>query len=163
MDTSKTARNQLPAIFGRVSRLAGWERDTVNLDIGSGPYNKLTEALKEQGVTNLPYDPYALSLLTNLSNIREASKGVDTVTLSNVLNVLQTETQMLGVLRLAREYVKDNGTVYIAVWPGNGTGIAGKTRDGYQQNKRLKQYLAIVRMVFSAETSGGMIIAKKYA
>ena len=48
-----------PAVYGMVERIAeGWKRGAVNIDIGGGKYDTLTQALAEKGVTNYIYEPY---------------------------------------------------------------------------------------------------------
>lgn len=159
MDTSKTSRNHLPAIFRRVAKYRNWREGSVNFDIGGGRFNKLSAALAGRRVENIIYDPYARSAQENHLALRKAiEKGVDTVTISNVLNVIKSPRERLRVLDLARRLCR--GSVYITVYEGNKSGHGRKTRDGWQSNRRLASYKREVDAIFgSSVIYGGMIIA----
>ena len=88
--SAKSSIKQIPAGFKIVDKYFGWKSNTVNLDIGGGKYDLMTEALKEKGVTNLVYDPFNRDLTHNmkiLCTLEDSS--VDTVTMFNVLNVIK--------------------------------------------------------------------------
>lgn len=163
IDTSATARNVTPAVFRKVLKVGGWVPGAKNFDIGSGKFHlNLTDSLQDQGVKNLPYDVFALPFWLNYNSLTAIQKEpVATVTISNLLNVCQTERQMRAILETAKFALADDGIVYITTYPGNRSGIPGVTRDGYQQNKRLSSYLPIVARVFIVQTIGGMIVATK--
>jgi hypothetical protein len=59
--------------------------------------------------------------------------------------------------------VKENGFVFISVYEGSKTGIGRQTKkDCWQNNKRLAEYLPLVKKVFSnAQIKYNMIIALK--
>ena len=89
--SAKTSLKQIPAGFKIVDKYFTWYQGTVNLDIGGGKYDLMTEALKEKGVTNLVYDPYNRSMKHNADVVNTVLriKGVETVTIFNVLNVIR--------------------------------------------------------------------------
>jgi hypothetical protein len=82
------------------------------------------------------------------------------ITISNVLNVM-TIPEMEEVLDLAARMASDDTDVYLTVYEGDKSGRARKTRDGYQQNKRIQWYEKLVRRSFkSVERHGQLIVSK---
>ena len=156
MNTARTARKQVPAIFKKIS----WVKGTRNLDIGGGPYDDFTMALAKKGVKNYVYDAYNRSKTHN-SRVLNLQRPFHTVTLSNVLNVVKSRKMRIFLLWMANSRVAENGAVYITVYEGDGSGRGKKTRDGWQANRKLKSYLAEVKRYFhSAKIEDGMIVAK---
>ena len=151
--------SKLPAIF----RLVKFEPDTLNLDYGGGKFDNAAEYLAQQNVTNLVYDPYNRSTQHNaevLQKVRE-NGGADTVTISNVLNVIAEPEARLTVLRNAKKLVKPGGNVYITVYEGNKSGEGTETKSGYQLNKGTADYIDEISSVFSTvNRKGKLIIAK---
>jgi hypothetical protein len=79
---------QLPALFSRVEFNPG----TVNLDIGGGKFDNAVEYLKTKGVTSYVYDPFNRTQEHNDMVAGKTENGQsDTVTISNVLNVIDSE------------------------------------------------------------------------
>ena len=88
--SAKTSIKQIPAGFRIIDKHFGWQPGTVNLDIGGGKYDLMTDALKEKGVKNLIYDPFNRPLEHNLKIIEELEDHtMDTVTMFNLLNVIK--------------------------------------------------------------------------
>ena len=150
---------KVPAVFSKVN----WESGTTNLDIGGGRFDTATEFLLKRNVRNLIYDPYNRLKRHNDYVVTEINKQkADTVTLSNVLNVIQEREVRLEVLRNAYDSLKAGGTCYITVYEGNKSGVGNPTTKGYQLNRRLKDYIPEVLEVFeTAEIKRNMIIAEK--
>jgi len=155
----KTARKQIPAVFRKVLRMNGWLDGQTNLDLGGGPYDLFTEALADQGVRNLVWDPYNRSHTHNNLVMTELWKGkCHTGTISNVLNVVESETHRRRLLDMAAQYV--SGVVYITVYEGDKSGIGGPTRCGYQMNRRLSGYIdEILRSFKCIDFHDGMVLA----
>lgn len=152
--------NKLPAVF----RLAKFEPGTVNLDIGGGKFDNAAEALAQNNVTNLVYDPYNRTNEHNRKVLSQVKKngGADTVTCSNVLNVIQEPEARLAVLKNCYKYLKDDGTAYITVYEGSGSGEGSATKAGYQLNKKTQDYIDEIKQVFgNVSRKGKLIIAKK--
>lgn len=151
--------SKLPAVFSRVQ----FKRGTVNLDIGGGKFDNATEFLATQGVKNYIYDPYNRSEAHNRAAARATENGQsDTVTISNVLNVIDTLEGRQQVLANAVDALKPDGTAYITVYEGNGSGEARTTgADQFQLNRKLRDYLPEVRQFFDDVTvKNGVIIAR---
>jgi hypothetical protein len=162
--SAKTSIKQIPAGFKIVDKYFGWKPNTVNLDIGGGKYDLMTEALKEKSVENLIFDPYNRSLTHNVIVVNRIYKNdVDTVTIFNVLNVIKEKEIQLQVLKLARSALNIGGIVFVRSTYMNSNKASGVTKSGtFQHYLTMKQYLEIVKEVFpNAELKHGIIFAKK--
>lgn len=148
--------SKLPAIF----RLVKFEPDTLNLDYGGGKFDNAAEYLAQQNVTNLVYDPYNRSTQHNAEVLQKVRKngGADTITISNVLNVIAEPEARLTVLRNAKKLVKPGGNVYITVYEGNKSGEGTETKSGYQLNKSTADYIDEIASVFSTVNRKGKLI-----
>ena len=148
---------KVPALFRKVTWVAGMK----NLDLGGGRYDTATEYLKGYGAKNYIYDPH------NRTPEHNAKSGFGfgtyhSVTLSNVLNVVKSKKGQMGVLEMANLALRVDGVVYITVYQGDGSGVGKVTTKGYQQNKKLWDYLPMVKKVFThAGIQNGMITAFK--
>lgn len=87
---------QIPALFRRVR----WAPGTVNADLGS-------RYLASRGVRNVVLDPALADYAQQLARL--ARHPADTATLANVLNVLPTRRERLGLLTLARRVLRPGG------------------------------------------------------
>jgi hypothetical protein len=162
--SAKTSIKQVPAGFGIVDKYFGWQPNSVNLDIGGGKYDLMTERLLAKSVTNLVYDPYNRSMVHNLKVVNRISEiSVDTATVFNVLNVIEARLTQLSVLYLAKSALKDGGYVFVRSTYMNPAKVSGLTKSGtYQHYKTQKEYLEIVKEVFpNAELKHGIIYATK--
>lgn len=139
-----------------------WKSQDVNADIGGGRWNMASEALARVGVLNLVYDPFNRPSDHNEVILPLLSR-VTTATISNVLCVIAEPEARLEVIKLAALAP----VAYFTVYEGNRSGVAGPTRDGWQENRKLASYLDEIRVVMGAElqTLGGlrMIVAKRVA
>lgn len=160
--SAKTSINstKLPAIFG----LVDFEQGTINLDYGGGKFDNATEALSERGVTNLIYDPFNRSKEHNdkvLSTVRE-NHGADTITCSNVLNVIAEPVVRLSVISNIRKLLKSTGVAYFTVYEGSGSGEGKETSSGYQLNRKTADYIQEIAQVFPNTQRRGKLIIAKY-
>ena len=148
--------SKLPAIF----RMVKFQPDTINLDYGGGRFDNAAEELAKMNVTNLVYDPYNRSSEHNSEVLKQvrANGGADTVTISNVLNVIAEPEARQTVLRNAKKLVKPGGKVYITVYEGNKSGSGAETKSGYQLNKDTKDYVDEISQVFGNVTRKGKLI-----
>lgn len=164
--SAKTSIKQIPAGFKLVDQYFGWQANTINLDIGGGKYDLMTEKLLGKNVTNLVYDPYNRSLYHNIEIIYKilvTKDCVDTVTIFNVLNVIMELEIQIEVLNLAFEALKEGGYVFVRSTYMNPNKASGVTKSGtFQHYMTQKEYLEIVKKVFSnAKLEHGLIFAKK--
>ena len=151
---------KLPAIF----RLVKFNPNTVNLDYGGGRFDSATEALAQQNVTNLIYDPFNRTAMHNqmvLDTIRD-NGGADTATCSNVLNVIAEENARQAVVRNIYKLLKNGGVAYFTVYEGDGLGSGRETPKGYQLNRTTDGYLEEIAGIFANPIrKGKLIIARK--
>jgi len=160
--SAKSSIKQVPAGFKIVHKYFGWEENTVNLDIGGGKYDLMTNRLKELGVTNLIFDPYNRDIVHNIKVINMIfNDSVDTVTIFNVLNVIKEHEIQLNILKYARSALKTGGMVFVRSTYMNQNKASGVTKSGtFQHYLTPKQYLEIVKEVFpNAELKYGIIYA----
>ena len=137
---------------------------TINLDFGGGKFDNVAEFYSDKGVTNLVYDPYNRSSEHNSKVLDTIKKngGADSVTCSNVLNVIAEPEARLTVIKNIYNLAKSGATCYFTVYEGSGSGEGSETKAGYQLNKKTADYLEEIQEVFpNAVRKGKLIIATK--
>lgn len=160
--SAKTSINssKLPAIFKMINLPSG----TINLDFGGGRFDNVAEYYADKDVTNLVYDPYNRSSAHNkevLNQIKE-NGGADSVTCSNVLNVIAEPEARLTVIKNIYNLAKSGAPCYFTVYEGSGSGEGAETKSGYQLNKKTADYLEEIQQVFpNAKRKGKLIVAIK--
>lgn len=162
--SKKTSINKSkpPRVYSEVLKRDVWKFNSTNLDIGGGAFDSLSHALSKHEVLNLIYDPYNRSKEHNEAVLRVAV-DVDSVTISNVLNVIKEKDVRLSVLSMAKNRLKSDGKLYITVYEGDKSGNGKQTGlDQWQNNMKTIQYLDEVKQVFPfVEKRGYLIIATK--
>lgn len=155
-DTSINS-SKVPAVF----KMVKFDQGSINLDYGGGKFDNAAQYLEDTyGAINLVYDPYNRSSEHNndvLMVIRQ-NGGADTVTCSNVLNVIKEPAARLAVVRNCKNYLKSGGKAYFTVYEGSGDGVEGPTKAGYQLNKKTADYVDEISQVFSNVTRRGKLI-----
>jgi hypothetical protein len=153
--SADTSINQvrLPAAFNKLAREEVWldffDKGGINFDIGGGRFDNATNFLEDYNVTNIVYDPFNRSDVHNKNAVQKGANGkADTVTINNVLNVIQEEANQMQTLEQAYNALKVGGVAYISVYEGNKTGQGKQTSKGWQNNKSLNEYVPLVRKVF---------------
>ena len=152
--------SKLPAIFKMINLPSG----TINLDFGGGRYDNVAEYYSDKGVTNLVYDPYNRSSEHNAEVLNAIKKngGADSVTCSNVLNVIAEPEARLTVIKNIYNLAKSGAPCYFTVYEGSGSGEGSETKAGYQLNKKTADYLEEIQKVFpEAKRKGKLIVAIK--
>lgn len=159
-----TCLKQIPALFKKIP----WEFGKFNLDIGGGKYDLGTEYLKEKfHVSSVVYDPFNRPAAENeviLNQIFDPHcLRWSTVTIANVLNVIEDEDDRAQILRIAHQALCSGGKVYISIYEGDKSGVGKVTSTGsYQRNLKTREYLKEVLEYFSsAYIENGMIIGIK--
>lgn len=155
-----TSVKQIPRLLKTIQ----WKPNTNNLDIGGGKYDLGTNYLAGLGVTNWIYDPYNRTeeqnkLVIDYSDVH----SFDTVTLSNVLNVIENAAIRQKIILQARRALKISGTCYISVYEGDKSSIGKIKKTGsYQANRKLIEYVDEVSMFFRVvRIEKNIIIAKE--
>ena len=155
--------SKLPAVFSKVR----FEPDTINLDYGGGKFDNVAEYLKDKyNATNLVYDKYNRNSAHNNEVLKKVKDngGADTVTCSNVLNVIAEPEIRQEVIQDLKKYLKPGGTCYITVYEGNGSGEgkANDKRQSYQTNMKLDDYIDEVSKIFpNVKKNRGMLVCTK--
>ena len=154
--------SKLPAVFN----LVDFEEGTLNLDYGGGRFDNVAEALAERGVTNLVFDPFNRTKEHNDLVIKTIKQngGADTITCSNVLNVIAEQGVRLSVISNIKKLLKPSGIAYFTVYEGNGTGVGAESSKGYQLNRKTRDYVEEIAMIFPREKiqpRGKVISARK--
>ena len=151
-------KNHLPWTF----RFISWrKKGATNLDLGGGQYNTATNYLARHGVTNLVYDPLRSSMHNEHVLKYVAANPVDTVTVNNVLNVVQEKEERLTIIELAAKVLKPEGTAYFLIYEGNKSGVGCATQFCWQNNTTTDVYLPEINTYFkSVHKSRNMIVAK---
>lgn len=155
-DTSINS-TKLPTTFTRVQ----WTPGTRNFDLGGGKFDNATDFLKTLGVENVVYDPFNRSLQHNKRALKGAKDAFDTVTVNNVLNVIDSLDEINAVIRRANFVLKPRGIAYFKIYEGDKSGIGRPTKaDCYQQNKVASWYLPLINSYFeNTKRVGDIIIA----
>jgi hypothetical protein len=134
--SERTCRNQLPALHRALLQAGVWQSGDTNADIGGGRFDKAVEELGRHGVENV-WDPYNRSPEHNEASLRRVVQGTTTATVAKVLNVIAEPEVRAVVIRLAAKA----GRAYFHVYEGDGSGVGKKTRDGWQEHRKLASYL----------------------
>ena len=161
---SKTSINQISAGLKMMVTLGISKQGDINLDYGGGRFEKGTQFLSEYGVTNLIYDKYARSEEHNkqvLDKLKQ--RKADTLTLLNVLNVIESKEERLNIIKHAYSLLENGGTMLITVYEGEGK--TGLTKLGtWQENRPLSSYVPEVKEALSVSEvlmRGRCMIIKK--
>lgn len=157
-------RSKLPKGYSTVGKHFGWKQGTIHLDIGGGRFDNAIEHLAKHGVNAHVYDPFNRTPEHNATALANAGHGnADTVSLFNVLNVIEEPDQHINALHLAHQSLKPNGKLFIGVYEGDKSGKGKQTgKDSYQRNEATASYLPTVQQVFpNAILHKGIIHATK--
>lgn len=160
-----TSRKQIPESFKKIA----WTQGTRNLDIGAGAFELGTDYLRSRGVENTPFDPYNRATDVNnaaLDTLRNGEK-YDTVTVANLLNVVQEPEIRDNIIKQAAHSVKPDGKAYFQVYESDRSGVGrqtktGGTDDNWQNARTLKSYQPDIERHFGkVESKDGMLIASE--
>lgn len=109
-----------------------------------GRFDKALKELAQHGVENIVWDPYNRPPEHNEGALRRVLRGTTTATVAKVLNVIAEPEIRAVVIRLATKA----GRAYFHVYEGDGSGVGKKTRDGWQEHRKLATYLPEVAKHF---------------
>jgi len=157
-------KSKLPKGYTTVGKHFGWTKGTTHLDIGGGRFDNAIEHLASHGVNAHVYDPYNRSEEHNTNALASAGNGkADTVSLFNVLNVIDDPEHHTTALQLAHTSLKPKGKLFVGVYEGDKSGKGKQTgKDSYQRNEKIDAYLPTIQKVFpNARIHKGIIHATK--
>ena len=142
-NSAYTSTRQIPAAF-KIKEAAAIFGDGSNLDYGGGKYDDATHYLADTlSCDNVVYDPYNRSPAHNIWAVRTLD-GLRTITLLNVLNVVQDKKERREILEAIahlRDRIPTVKNILIQIYEGNKTGIPG-TGKVVQRNLPAKDYIA---------------------
>lgn len=173
--SAATSLNQIPAIFKSTAFLKYQEKDRIenpicyphNLDIGGGRYDTGSNYLMEaHGIVNIVYDPYNRTKAENadamenlcesaFSQLSGAVGHIRSVTVSNVLNVINDDHTMENTISLAAMALVP---VFFTVYEGDKSGQGKETIKGYQRNMPTKDYIPYIQKHFRHVERHGKVI-----
>lgn len=146
---------KVPSLFKKVE----WKKGTRNLDWGGGRYDTATVYMSSLGCKNIIYDPFNRTNEENSAALEGAP--YDTVTISNVLNVIAEKEVRIETVEKAMEYLKPEGWMYIKVYEGDRSGVARPTKEGcWQCNRKTREYFEEIREHW-LKTRGGVAMTMK--
>ena len=149
---------KIPALFGMVSWAGG-----LNVDLGGGRYDNVAGYLARYGTVNMVWDPFNRAEAHNerVQKIVTGRGGADTVTISNVLNVIDSREARFDLIKRASLWCRIGGRVYITVYEGDRSGTGRQTGlDQWQENRRTADYIPEIREYFDhVERHGKLIVA----
>ena len=159
--SAATSLCQTPATVNLVDEKYGWQPGSVNLDIGTGKCpDHLMRSLDALGVDLIVYDPYYYTTDYNEYSLEliESLNGVESVTASNVLNVIKEPRYRREVIRLAYDALKAGGAAYFLIHEGKRDGRGRRTSKGWQNNKKAEKYVAEIEDIFPEVVRHGRLI-----
>lgn len=131
--------HKIPAIYKMKKAVELYSGKKV-FDCGGGKFDTAVEFAKQYNAVVDIYDPFNRSLEHN--NI-VLNKRHDIAILSNVLNVIDSDTNLTGAITLC---LNKCDTVLITVYEGNKSGIGRETKkDCYQRNQPLQWYVDYIK------------------
>ena len=113
------------------------------LDYGCGKFTNIIKShVNGQGAEYYPYDKYNMDKITNDATMYIGHKyGFDTVFCCNVLNVIDNDNVIWGILHDIFALLNNHSKMYIQIYEGNKTGIGKVTKtDCYQRNEKTHDY-----------------------
>ena len=158
-----TSLNQNPTGNVYAEKHGIFRKGTRNIDIGAGKYDKATQYLANLGVKNIPFDPVNRDSETNQRSAEEVRVNpADTATVHNVLNVIDSDAVVGGIINQAARGIKKSGTAIFTIYEGDRSGIGKATSRGYQRNAKASAYIPRIGEYFGkVEAHGNVIIAKE--
>ena len=160
---------QIPALHRWVLAQGHWHRGMRNLDLGGGACEHATELLREHGIKQLVWDPFNRSKSHN-RGVRQRLKRnkPDTVTITNVLNVIAERSARIALIATATATVKKSGLVFVQIYEGDRSGRPRRTSRGHQQNRTTQSYVKEVencglrvQAVRRRGSAAGIIVAQR--
>jgi hypothetical protein len=154
-----TSKNTPVGIVPAVHKKIPFLPDSINADIGGGPYEKASEFLREKGVINIVWDPFTRTPEHNLKAVAIIQDGgADTATVANVLNVIRSKADRAKTIQRAANAVGSKGVAYFQVHEGDRSGVGRVTTKGWQEHRKLATYTPEIEKVFKIVTRKGRYI-----
>ena len=150
----------LPSAFRRFKAVG-----TV-LDWGCGKYfDKTRDFVLSHGAYNyFPYDPFNAPVGENLRTLNYGFV-CDTAFCCNVLNVIDSDDQVIETIKAVCNRLCVGGTAYFQIYEGNKSGVGSVTKkDCYQRNSKTDDYMFFFQFLpirFKFERQSNYIIVTR--
>lgn len=121
-----------------------------NFDNGGGAFDDTTRYAKDTyNIENIVYDPFMRTKEHNDYVLDVArTKKFDCCTSISVLNVIDTASSRLAHIQLCYDVLKENGSAFFKVWPGDKSGVEHQEQGRYQSNQDASYYIAEIKKIF---------------
>lgn len=157
---SSDGSQMTPVLYRRLEEMGEIRKGQVNLDLGGGKHDLITDWYQMRGVKSYIHDPSRSAEHNKTVEALVRDGQVDTVTISNVLNVIAEKNVREQVLARAANAVKKDGSVYISTYKAKKKGASGG--DKYQVAENLSFYKKEAEKFFDDVTiKKGVLIARK--
>lgn len=134
--------DKVPAVFKKIA----WIPGQINLDLGGGKFDSARVYLNQFSTQNCVYDPYNRTPEHNKQVLSKVD--YDSVTISNVLNVIKEESNWKELIQLGLDHLKCGGKIYITVYEGDRSGLGRVSKkDCWQHNKKLSYYFSAIQQM----------------
>lgn len=152
-ESANTSIKQVPATLKRIM----WVGNSTHIDYGCGKYPELFfHELEARGVKVYGYDP---AWYPDWFNGEVPGNPVDSITLNNVLNVIESPTTIRNTLADMMKWVNDSTVVYILIYEGDRSWEGKHTTKGFQHNKPTQYYEQFLTPIFEGvERKGNLLI-----
>lgn len=134
---------KIPHLFSAMEKYEKFFSGAKILDLGCGrETSHVQQFLAEKGVKGYyPYDPYNQPNYVNSASLN--ANPFDIVTISNVLNVVDSKKARIGLILLAIQNVMVGGRILISVYEGDRSRIlaVNEKRDSCQLNQPTAFYI----------------------
>lgn len=173
ISSAKTSIKQVAQLHNELLNKGIYKDGQVILDWGGGRFDLAKEKIESiRDVNFYVHDLFNRNPEHNKQVEEEVIKngGADIITLTNVLNVIKEKEHRIQTLKKAKEFLKEDGKVYISVYNATRSKeyqetedwVGQKTNNGWQNCQPLSFYVPEVSEVFSnVKKTGSMIIAEK--
>lgn len=135
-------KNKLPAAFQK------YRPHGHVCDYGCGKYtHHIREYVDYSGALSYnPYDPYNKDAFINDCTERFAAyHGYDMIYCCNVLNVIDSDDEIIKILADLFRWTRETGQIIIQIYEGNKSGTGRETKfDCYQRNMKTIDYLQYI-------------------
>lgn len=151
-ESANTSIKQVPATLKRIM----WVGNSTHIDYGCGKYPELfLSELEAHGVHTYAYDP---AWFPEWYQSNAPDRAVDTISLNNVLNVIEDPEQIVKTIQSIMQWVQDHTVVYVLIYEGNRSWNGTRTTKGFQHNKSTKYYEQFLTPLFKYVYRKGNLI-----
>jgi predicted kinase len=158
-------KNNYPSVFKDKRFTEALVKGNRNFDIGAGRTDIPTQILMSSyGVSNIPFDPFNRDKDVNRQAVESLSAGklYPTVTVANVLNVIDNPDSRSNVILQAAKALAPDGKAFFQIHNAGNEGGKTTGKDTYQTSMKPTEYVEEIKIWFDeVKAHGNIIIASK--